>query len=394
MWVPLPDVVVEAKMARSRKTGPAPGSRLELPRLDRQPSLASRVEQLLRQAIAAGGFPDGRLPTEVELAEQFGVSRETVRLAAEVLQREGLVVKIRRRGTFTRPPTLALSAPAGPSTLLGYLQAEYPAIQGQEEAVTRTVSGLMLQGANEEAGRAGFELVVRHVPRLQLGEVFQQLHRKVALRGVIFASYGEEKLLRRVVGLGLPMLLLDHDLRVPQMNSVREDSFEGARQAVRYLASIGHRRIAFANWRQTDLNPWRLAGYNQGLRDAGLRRRSRGVVHVELTTRGAGQAIEQVLAVAPRPTALYCFNNTLARLAIEELHRRGVRVPQDLSVMGGGGEEVPGLTCHQADWYHVGRTAVQVLLRALADPTGHPPEHLLLPHAVHVGRTTAAPAPL
>lgn len=252
----------------------------------------------------------------------------------------------------------------------------------------------MLQGANEEAGRAGFELVVRRAPHLQLREVFQQLHRKVPLRGVIFASYGEEKLVRRVVGLGLPMLLLDHDLRVPQMNSVREDSFDAARQAVRYLASIGHRRIAFANWRRTDLNPWRLAGYNQGLRDAGLRRRSRGVVHVELTTRGAGQAIEQVLAVSPRPTALYCFNNTLARLVIEELHRRGVRVPQDLSVMGGGGEEVPGLTCHQADWYHVGRTAVQVLLRAVADPAGHPPEHLLLPHAVRVGRTTAAPAPL
>ncbi|HET6574732.1 MAG TPA: GntR family transcriptional regulator [Fimbriiglobus sp.] len=377
-------------MARSRKHRSTP----ELSRLDRRPSLAAQVEALLRQAIAAGRFPDGRLPTEVELAEQLGVSRETVRLAAEVLQREGLVVKIRRRGTFTRPPVLALPAPAGPSTLLGYMQADYPAIQGQEEAVTRAVSGLMLQGANEEAGRAGFELVVRHAPHLQLREAFQQLYRKVTLRGVIFASYGEEKLIRRVIGLGLPMLLLDHDLRLPQMNSVREDSFDAARQAVRFLVSLGHRRIAFANWRQTDLNPWRLAGYSQGMRDAGLQRRSRNVVHVELTARGARQAVEQVLALAPRPTALYCFNNTLARLAIEELHRRGVRVPQDLSVMGGGGEEVPDLTCHQADWYQVGQSAVQVLLRAVTKPTGHTPEHLLSPHTFRVGRTTAAPATL
>jgi DNA-binding LacI/PurR family transcriptional regulator len=90
---------------------------------------------------------------------------------------------------------------------------------------------------------------------------------------------------------------------------------------------------------------------------------------------------------------LYCFNNTLARLAIDELRRRGVRIPKELSVMGGGGEEVPDLTCHQADWYQLGRTAVQVLLRAVADPTGHTPEHLLLPHAIRVGQTTAAPAP-
>ena len=60
--------------------------------------------------------------------------------------------------------------------------------------------------------------------------------------------------------------------------------------------------------------------------------------------------------------------------------------------MGGGGEEVPGLTCHQADWYQVGRTAVQVLLRAVADPAGHTPEHLLSPHAIRTGGTTAAPA--
>ena len=210
---------------------------------------------------------------------------------------------------------------------------------------------------------------------------------------MIFASYGEEKFFRRVVGVGLPVLLLDHDLRLPEMNSVREDSFEGAREAVRFLASIGHRRIAFANWRQTDMNPWRLAGYRQGLRDAGLLRKLRNVVNVELTTRGACQAIEQVLALAPRPTALYCFNNTLARLAIEELRRRGVRIPQALSVMGGGGEEVPDLTCHQADWYQIGRTAAQVLLRAVTNPTAHTPEHLLSPHAVRMGRTTAAPAP-
>src|SRR5262249_2015470 len=162
-------------------------------------------------------------------------------------------------------------------TLLGYMQADYPAVQGQEEAVTRTVSGLMLQGANEEAGRAGFELVVRRAPHLQLREAFQQLYRKVTLRGVIFASYGEDKPGRRVGGLGLPIRLLDHALGLPQINSVREDSFEGARQAVRFLASLGHRRIAFANWRRTELNPWRLAGYNQGMRDASLQRRSRNV---------------------------------------------------------------------------------------------------------------------
>jgi LacI family transcriptional regulator len=351
-------------------------------------SLAAQVEQVLRQALAEGRWANGRLPTEVELAEQLGVSRETVRLAAEALQREGLLIKIRRKGTFTQLPQGPLQLKPTESKLLGYLQSSYQTTQGQEEEANRAISGLMLQGAIAEAGKAGFRVVVQHTLNTQLREGFMQLTLHTHLRGVIFASYGEEKLLRRVVGLGLPVLLLDHDLHLPRVNSVRDDSFEDARQAVRYLAALGHRRIAFAHWHQADLNPWRLRGYRQGLRDANLPRHRHWEILTELTQTGARQVVETWLALSPRPTALYCFNNTLARFVTEELPRHGLRVPQDLSIMGAGGEEVPGLTCSQVDWYHMGRTAVQVLLRAIADPEQHTPEHHLSPHTLRVGQTT------
>src|SRR5262245_55463607 len=96
-----------------------------LGRITRPLSLVAQVEQLLRQIISEGRLLDGRLPTEVELADQVGVSRETVRRAAEALQREGLLVKIRRKGTFTQPPPLSLEIKPVESTLLGYLQADY-----------------------------------------------------------------------------------------------------------------------------------------------------------------------------------------------------------------------------------------------------------------------------
>src|SRR5262249_30598655 len=140
-----------------------------------------------------------------------------------------------------------------------------------------------------------------------------------------------EKLLRRVAGLGLPTVLLDHDLQLSHVHSVRDDSFQGARDAVRYLADLGHRRIGLVNWRQVELNPWRLRGYRQGLRDAHLPRRRCWEFSVDLTRAGARQAVEECLALSPRPTALYCFNNTLARLVIEELQENGLRVPADMS---------------------------------------------------------------
>jgi LacI family transcriptional regulator len=378
-------------MPRPRKRSASPETAPGLGRIDRPLSLTAQVEQLLRQAIAQGRWAGGRLPTEVELAEQLGVSRETVRLAAEVLQREGLLVKVRRKGTFTQPAQAPLRLKAVEAKLLGYLQIDYWTTRGQEEELSRAFGGLMLQGAIAEAGRAGFRLVVQHTPHTQLRESFDELYQNTSLSGVIFASYGEEKVLRRVVGLGLPAVLLDHDLRLARVNSVRDDSFEDARQAVVYLASLGHRRIAFAHWHQADLNPWRLRGYRQGLRDAKLPRRRRWEILTELTEAGARHVVDEWLGLSPRPTALYCFNNTLARFVTEEVERRGLRVPQDLSVMGAGGEEVPGLTCLQVDWYHMGGAAVQILLRAVADREGHTPEHLLWPHALRLGRTTAAP---
>jgi DNA-binding LacI/PurR family transcriptional regulator len=70
---------------------------------------------------------------------------------------------------------------------------------------------------------------------------------------------------------------------------------------------------------------------------------------------------------------------------VEELRGRGIQVPEDLSIFGGGGEEVPGLTCHQADWLGLGKTAIQVLLRRPSRP-----EHHLGPHTLRIGQTTQA----
>ncbi|OAI47599.1 hypothetical protein AYO44_01600 [Planctomycetaceae bacterium SCGC AG-212-F19] len=378
------------KIRRDTPVADAPGSP-GINRIARPLSLVAQVEQILREAIATGRFASDRLPTEVELAEQLGVSRETVRRATETLQREGLVVKFRRKGTFTRSPGLALQLPPAQSTLVGYLQADFLASSGEAEAVTRAMSGLMIQGAIEEAGKAGFELIVRRAPQSQMAKAFQRLSSSARLCGVIFASYGEEKLLRHVAGLGLPTVLLDHDLNLPRISTVRDDSFEGARQAVQHLAELGHRRIGFIHWHRTDLNPWRMNGYRQGLREAKLPRRRAWEWTAELTEDGAAEVAQKLVKLSPRPTGLLCFNNSLARLIIDAVQRQALRVPADLSVMGSGGEEVPDLTCYQADWYGLAQCAVQILMRSLNAGADAQPEHHLFPHQLRRGQTTGPP---
>ncbi|OAI54813.1 hypothetical protein AYO44_03045 [Planctomycetaceae bacterium SCGC AG-212-F19] len=246
----------------------------------------------------------------------------------------------------------------------------------------------MVEGATEEAGRAGLEVLVKRAPYLRMGEAFQQMYQRNRLGGVIYASHGGEKLLRRLAGLNVPTVLLGDDLYLPRLNSVRDDAFAGARQAVRHLGALGHRHIAFAYREFPDMRSCRQRGFRQGLRELGLPRRCKWEIPADHSPEGVSHVVEELLRLAPRPTGLYCSDNHLARAIRAELGQHGVSVPGDMSILGGGGEDVPGLTCHQADWYQMGRLAVQILLRALTEPNRHTPEHHVLLNVLQSGSST------
>jgi len=379
---------------------PAPG------RLERPQSLVVQVEQALRRSIAAQAYADGKLPTEVELAATFGVSRETVRRAAEVLQREGLLTKYRRRGTLVRSETPSVARSADlpvPLAPLAFVSADYRSTpdnndknsDGDEssgEHVTTGVGTLMLQGALDEAGRANADVIVRSTTPDKLRPALEQLVRAQRIRGAVLASFAEEKPLKKLGGKSLPIVLVDHDLTVPLVSSIRDDSAAGVRLAVEHLVALGHRRIAYVNWRQTDLNPWRLQGYREALRSAKLPVRRAYEWDASVNPAGGDDTAERLLRADVPPTALVCFNNSLAQFTIEALERRGLQVPAQVSVVGCGGAEVVGLTMCQSDWYDQGRRAMRKLLRLVEPDSVTKVEHLQIPPVLRLGRTTGPPA--
>jgi len=375
-------------MGKKKRVSPA-DQESSFQRVERPLSLTAQVERKLRKGIADGLFPNGRLPTAVELAEQLGVSRETVRLALDALQHEGLIVKHRRRGTFinthAEPPDLKRA----PSRILGYLQADYTPEKGESEVVTRATSSFLFDGALVEAGNAGYQLLVRSTRICRLRDAFTELKAHGPIEGAIFASIAEEKFLRRLTGLGLPCVLLDHDLHLPQMSSIHGDDHGRAKLAVQQLVASGHRRIALANWRQDDLNPWFSRGFRESMRDAGLRCRKAWELSVELNSTGAKQAVQAIVNMSPRPTAIICFHNTFAHEFIKQAKSMGLNTPDDISVIGGGGESVVGLTCTQIDWYEMGRIAMKMLLNAIESGDDYECEHRLATATWQDGDTVA-----
>ncbi len=377
-----------SKTAAGKKANPST-EEASFSGIQRPLSLVAQVEQTLRTAIADDLFPSGRMPTLVELADQMRVSRETVRLALDSLQRDGLIVKRRRRGTFVSAPTVPQKLKAPKRKILGYLFEDYEFGGTHSEVIARPHGSAMLEGAIMEAGRHDYQLVTRSAKPTNIREAFDQLNDLGPLCGTIFTCVGEEKFLKGISGRSMPAVLLDHEMHLPKVGSIRGDSQQNARLAIQHLAELGHRNIACAHWRQSDLNPWFLQGYRKGMRDVNLKRSREWEMFVELNEKGAMETVEQLLKFRKRPTAIICFHNTFASQLIAAAWKKGIRVPEDLSVVGGGGEEVVNLTCMQIDWHELGATAVRMVLKAIDQGKEHKTEHLLLPYDLKIGGTTS-----
>ncbi|QEG36277.1 LacI family DNA-binding transcriptional regulator [Bythopirellula goksoeyrii] len=357
--------------------------------------LVAQVEQSLRSAIHDNVFPGGRLPTLIDLADQLRVSRETVRLALNSLENEGLISKRRRRGTFISTPAIPLVVKAPKRRVLGYLVEqgfldECDFSDMNSEVVSQSQSSLILSGAIKEAGNQGYQILTASAKAQELCKAFDELNELEHLSGMILACVEGGKLHKRIVGRGIPSVIVDHDVNVPKIGSVRPDSNQNARLAIQYLAKLGHRKIACAQWQQSDLNPWFLRGYRQGLRENNLKRCRAWEIFVKLNEKGANEALTRLMDLSPRPTAVLCFHNTFASQMIALAWCKGFRIPEDLSIMGGGGEEVRDLTCAQISWQDLGSVAVKSLLRAIDGGKNYKAEHIVLPYKLRPGKTTAS----
>ncbi|MGE3804939.1 MAG: substrate-binding domain-containing protein [Gemmataceae bacterium] len=279
---------------------------------------------------------------------------------------------------MSQPFDLESADAASPAGAIAYLQADYPGTPGRQELVPSEVSGALVQGAMMAACEAGFELIVKRAPCADMRRIFDELRRRQRLAGVIYATFGGDSLLRHVTALGLPAVLLGHDANLPRIHTVRDDSFEGARQAVHHLAELGHRLMSFACRTHPDLKPWQQLGFRQGLRDLHLARRGRFELGIELTPASIELAADRLLALSPRPTAVFCSDNSLASELSNALALRGVSVPDELYLFGGGGEEIHGLPGLHIDWHDMGWLAIDLLQRASNEAT-LPTQHLLVP---------------
>jgi LacI family transcriptional regulator len=191
--------------------------------------------------------------------------------------------------------------------------------------------------------------------------------------------------LRQLAARGVAVVVLQEHSPDPAIQSVSVDLEAGGYMATRHLVDLGHRRIAHVTEKlhEPGTRRDRLDGYRRALEEAGLTFDPSLVLTAENTMAGGSNATEQLLDLgAPRPTAVFMYNDQMAVGALHALRVRGLSVPDDFAVVGFDGVAIgqftaPTLTTIDHPREELGRLAIEALINAFEKRPADVREHLL-----------------
>ncbi|WP_308638021.1 LacI family DNA-binding transcriptional regulator [Paenibacillus silvisoli] len=166
----------------------------------------------------------------------------------------------------------------------------------------------------------------------------------------------------------VPVVLINGNLPGAKFHRVIVDEVSGAKQATEHLIGLGHKDIAFiGGYKQMSNTVKRLEGYSLAMEQAGLPVREDWIITGGFSVDAGKAFLNALLAMGgPRPTAIVCANDLSAIGAIKAAAKAGLRVPEDLSIIGYddiplAANVIPELTTMSLKCLELGRTAASIL---------------------------------
>ncbi|MCB2228196.1 MAG: LacI family transcriptional regulator [Desulfarculaceae bacterium] len=166
--------------------------------------------------------------------------------------------------------------------------------------------------------------------------------------------------------------------------SVNSENFQSIHRAVSYLLGLGHRKIAFVLGSMSSKFSFeRLAAYQKAFADHGLAPDPAYIVESDFSKPDAFRLMGQLLDLDQPPTAVICLNDTITPGVLRQILQRGLKVPEDISVVAIGCSDIldltlPPLTTVRIPAVAIGRTLAQRLIQLIE--TGRCPEqHTIIP---------------
>ena len=339
-----------------------------------------------------------REPTIYDVAKEAGVSASTV---SRALQGKNRVSDNTRAKVFEASARLGFTASKEASRLRSGKTGRIALIVGNH--LSGWYSSELAEGVYSALCEEGYDLLsYRVADKKQRAEFFSSMPVKRNADAMIISSFAltdQEGQTLRSTGMPIVGVNTMHlDDRYSNA-SIGVDEVTTTRDLIRRLIAIGHTNIAYL--KRTQFNKdfvWdadqRITGYHLGLEEGAIPRRDDYEIAIPYQGDIGKLAASAILALTPRPTAVCCISDEVAICLVHELRRLGIRVPDDISVVGFDDRELAGplgisTVHHEPNAY--GRTAAQMAIR-LANGNKLPHRRITA-KATFMLRETMGPAP-
>lgn len=361
--------------------------------------LYKQLADELKSQISTGELqPNAQIPSQTELAQRFGVSVVTIQKALALLVDEGLIYRVRKRGSFVKGVAANRESPVRLPIDRVYLVYN----QSPLEVFAQEFHMACLQGIMETCDSYGLPF---HLLNMRdnwelpdfpsVGLVLWGFSRgnDRAFPGTDFIEA-----VGRWRTAGIPMVIVHQyfsHLNVPRINC---DNVQGAFMATKHLLSLGHRRIGIllSGESKVELKPefvLRLQGYRMALQSEGVQfDPDLLLATAEDYYQGEPsgyQDFQRLMRNPVPPTAVFAGTDLKAVGAMYAAQDIGMRVPDDMSIIGYNGNRfgasvLPTLTTIDQDFTTLGRQAAALLLQGTASDT----RELLIPPKLILRQST------
>jgi LacI family transcriptional regulator len=270
------------------------------------------------------------------------------------------------------PNTQARSLVSGRSRIFGLIVSE----------ITNPFFPELIQGFEDIAVANGYEILVsstNYDPKRMSHCIRRMLERKV--EGVAVMTFGiEEPLLDQLARRKVPLVFIDIGPKRPGISLLKVDYQHGIRQGVQHLAALGHKDISFISGPiKLHSAQSRQTAFSASMKECGIASDAAWIIEGDHTMDGGVAAMDRLLATKKLPTAVMCSNDMTAIGVLHKLYRAGLRVPDDLSVIGFddiniAAVTIPPLTTVQMSRFDIARAAVTALRAHVEQTEGSAPK--------------------
>jgi DNA-binding LacI/PurR family transcriptional regulator len=323
-----------------------------------------QIKDSLRSRIVSGRLKPGALvPDERSLAVSLNVSRKTTRRALAELTEEGLLRRVRGRGTYVRE-TVGLQPEKREAVLIACAINPFDSLYYMK----------LFEGIIRAAAKTNLFTIVEQISQ-PYDTFVARLQKREALKGVLVVGVADNELLEQFLRMPVPVVLVDslEPSPKPTFDQISHDVEPGVYRAVKYLQELGHRDIAFlgsTNSRGSNLQ--RLKGYLRAMSDDGCAARPELVIQTGYYPEAAYATTTRLLNEPSAPTAIVCISDELATGTVHAIKDFGWRIPEDISVVTVGDLGYftsPPLSAVRLASEQMGAVAMQVLAMRVAHPT-------------------------